>query len=329
MLKIKFKILILFITSVFPSSIRIILMNILGFNVDSKAKLKIFSIIIAKNINIKAYAKIDSFVVIAGLDSLIMNENSAIQRFTYISGNHLFKLNKRGMVGSRCVISAGAGDIEIGEYSALAPRSSIYTHGTFLPVTLGYPTTNKAVKIGDYCWIMQNSSIGPGVSIESNSIILPGSSIVKNVPGNLVVYDTPTQRKSFPIYFFRKKPDDTELINLIKEITVNYLTTLKSKNIKLDFTTENEAINIKYMKNKYYKILFSKITPQSLAYDEKIVYIYFYFEIDLEIMKSRNYICYDFKKIIKSYTKLPEFLKEFDDFAFNNYGLKFIDADYF
>ncbi len=40
------------------------------------------------------------------------------------------------MVGSRCVINAGAGDVEIGEYSAFAPRSSIYTHGTFLPATL-------------------------------------------------------------------------------------------------------------------------------------------------------------------------------------------------
>ena len=177
----KIKIIILIITTIFPSSIRIMLMNLLGYKINRNARLKIFSVILAKDIRIEAFAKIDSFVVIAGLDRLIMREYTAIQRFTYISGNHLFKMNKRAMVGSRCVISAGAGDIELGEYSALAPRSSIYTHGTFLPITHGYSRTNNGVKIGDFCWIMQCSSIGPGVIIDSNSIILPGSSIVKNI----------------------------------------------------------------------------------------------------------------------------------------------------
>ena len=226
----KIKNIILVISTIFPSSIRILLMNLLGYKINRKARLKIFSIILAREISIEAYAKIDSFVVIAGLDKISYERIYAIQRFTYISGNNLFKINKRSMVGSRCVINAGAGDVEIGEYSAFAPRSSIYTHGTFLPATLGYPTTNNGVKIGDYCWIMQGSSIGPGVIIESNSIILPGSSIVKNIPANVVVYDTPTQRKSFSIYFFKRKLDETELISLIKEITINYLNELKSNN---------------------------------------------------------------------------------------------------
>ncbi|MDP2365762.1 MAG: hypothetical protein Q8M94_18585, partial [Ignavibacteria bacterium] len=250
----KIKIIILIISTIFPSNLRIRLMNLLGFKINRKAKLNIFSVILAKEINIGAYAKIDSFVIITSLNKLVMEEYTAIQRFTYISGNYLFRLKKRAMVGSRCVISAGAGDIEIGEYSALAPRSSIYTHGTFLPATHGYPRTNNGVKIGDYCWIMQNASIGPGVIIESNSVILPGSSIVKNIPGNMVVYDTPVERKKFPIYFFKKKLDETELINLIKEITVNYLNTLKSNNNKIDFTVDDEVITINYNKNKNYKI---------------------------------------------------------------------------
>ena len=323
----KIKFIVLAITMIFPSSIRIILMNLLGFKINRKAKLHLFSFIYAKDIRIEAFAKIDSFVIIAGLDSLVMYENSAIQRFTYISGNQLFKLNKRAMIGSRCVINAGA-DVELGEYSALAPRSSIYTHGTFLPATHGYPVTNNGVKIGDFCWIMQNSSIGPGVTIGSNSIILPGSSVVKNIPGNLVVYETPFERKKFPIYFFKKKLDDTDLTNLIKEITVNYLNTLKSENNKMDFTIDNEVINIKYKKNKNYKIFFSKINSTSLTYNKEVTHIYFYYDLDIEMMKSKHYVCYDFKGIIKSNVKLPEVLNKFDNYAFSEYGLKFINIEY-
>jgi len=322
------KIIILAISTIFPSGLRILLMNLMGYKVNRKARLKIFSVILATDISIEAFAKIDSFVVIAGLDRLVMQEYTAIQRFSYISGNHLFKINKRSMVGSRCVINAGAGDVEIGEYSAFAPRSSIYTHGTFLPATLGYPITNKGVKIGDFCWIMQGTSIGPGVIIESNSIILPGSTIVKNIPDNVVVYDTPTQRKSFPIYFFKKKLDDTELLDLIKKITINYLNTLKLKNKKLDFTIHNDVINVKYKKNKNYKIFFSKINSTVVNHNKNETHIYFYYDLDIEMMKNKQYICYDFKNIVKSYPSLPAILNKFQDYAFAYYGLKFIDIDY-
>lgn len=304
-------------------------MNLIGYKIDRSAKLKIFSVILVKDINIGAFAKIDSFVTIAGLDKLVMKEYSAIQRFTYISGNHIFTMNKRAMVGSRCVINTGAGDVEIGEYSAFAPRSSIYTHGTFLPATLGYPKTNNGVKICDNCWIMHNTSIGPGVTVESNSIILPGSVIQKNIPDNIVVYDTPIQRKSFPLYFFKRKLDNGELVNLIKEITINYLTTLKSSHKKMEYTITDDALDITYKKNEIYKILISNVNSIQSTYDKKTKNIYFYYDLDLDLLKSKNYICYDFKRIVKSYATLPELLNKFDDYAFFNYGLKFIDIDYF
>jgi acetyltransferase-like isoleucine patch superfamily enzyme len=324
----KIKILILAVSAIFPSNLRIRLMNLLGCNINLLAKLKLFSVILAKDINIGAFAKIDSFVIIAGLDKLVIQEYSAIQRFTLISGSHSFNIKKRAMVGSRCVINAGAGDVEIGEYSALAPRSSIYTHGTFLPVTHGYKKTNKGIKIGDYCWIMQNTSIGPGVEIESNSIILPGSSVVKNIPDNMVVYSTPVEQKKFPIYFFKKKLDDNELADLIREITVNYLNTLKSDNREFAYSIDKDLINIEYRKYKNYIIQFTDIKPNSPDISDGRTHIFFYYDFDIGLMKSRQYVCYDFKRIINSYPKLPDILTGFDDYAFFNYGLKFMDVNY-
>jgi acetyltransferase-like isoleucine patch superfamily enzyme len=324
----KIKFIILALTIILPSNIRIILMNLLGFKINRKAKLKLFSVILVKDLQIDAFAKIDSFVIIAGLDRLVMQEYSTIQRFTYISGNHLFKMKKRSMIGSRCVINMSAGDVEIGEYSALAPRSSIYTHGTFLPSTMGYPFRSSGVKIGDFCWIMQSSSIGPGVIIDSNSILLPGSAIIKNIPGNMVVYDTPFERKKFPIYFYKRKLSETELIELIKEITVNYLNILKLNKNKIIFTINDDVINIKGRKNHNYKIFFSKINPAILTDNKEVTPIYFYYDLDIEMMKNNQYICYDFKNIIKCYPKLPPFLNKFDDYVVAEYGLQFLKVDY-
>lgn len=320
----KLRLIFLVVSSIFPSAVRVLLLNLLGYKVSRKAKLKLLSIVLAEEIHIAAFAKIDSFVLIGNLKKFIMDENSAIQRFTYISGNYFFRINKRSMIGSRCIINLGAGNLEIGEYSAIAPRSSIYTHGTFLPATHGYPVKSLGVKIGDYCWIMQNTSISPGVSIGSNSIILPGSVIVKSIPENMVVFDTPVKRKSFPIYFFKKKLDDIELTNLIKEITINYLEKIKLTNIKLNYSLNDEFIFITYNKKKYYKIIFSNKIAVALPLNDKVTHIYFYFDFDLNIMKNKQTICYDFKRITKCYIKLPEILNKFDEYAFADYGLKFI-----
>ena len=56
--------------------------------------------------------------------------------------------------------------------------------------------------------------------------------------------------------------------------------------------------------------------------------IRFYYDLDIEMMKNKQYICYDFKNIVKSYPSLPAILNKFQDYAFAFYGLKFIDIDY-
>jgi hypothetical protein len=104
---------------------------------------------------------------------------------------------------------------------------------------------------------------------------------------------------------------------------------LKSRNSSLDFTVDYNVINVTYQKNKKYKILFSEINSSTLPVKTEITQIHFYYDFDLDTIKNKKYVCYDFKRIIKSYPELPEVLDEFDDYAFGYYGLKFMDTDYF
>jgi len=310
--------------SFLPSAIRIFLLNMMGHNISRSAIIKPLAILMSKKIVIEENCKIDSFAVITGLKSLVMKKASAISRFSYISGGNLLYLDKRSLVGSRCIINTGSGDVTFGEYSVLAPRSTIYTHGTFLPVTHGYSKKNKGVQIGDYTWIMQSTSIGPGVNIGSNAIILPGSIIVKDILNDSVVYDTPTDRRIFPIDLFKKKLSDDDLKELIKEITRNYLNELIKKRKLISFEEFDNHFNIN-TKNLKFKVYIKP--PEVFSIHAKVENIndcYFWFKMEDKLLTPSKHFILDFHRIINSNVNPPVIFKDYQSFMFYEYGLKFI-----
>lgn len=311
---------ILLILSVFlPGRFRILLLNYLGYKVSLKAKLAPFSIIFAKDVLIEANARIESFTVIAGLKSLTMGSSSSISRFTYITGNGNLNIKNRAFIGSRCILNTNCGDIQLGEYSALSPRSTVVTHGTFLPVTHGYSFKNKGVSVGSYTWIMQNTSIGPGVTIGSNTIVLPGSVVVKQVKDDTVVYDTPVDRKTFPMGMFKKELTIDNLDNLIKEITISFMEYLiKKKRIASYILKENE-IQIKSKKQNLV-IHFQKPTINCTDQNSS----YFSHNIDSKIIDNNKVFILDFYNLLCSNVSTPKILTGYNEYMFYHYGLKFL-----
>lgn len=300
----------------------------LGYQVSNKAKLGLFSVVLSKEIIMEEGSKLDSFSIITGLSYLVLRKGSGISRFTYISGGNKLELGQRSLIGSRSIINSSSGDVVFGEYSVLSPRSTIYTHGTFLPVTHGYSFKNKGVTVGDYTWIMQNASIGPGVNIGSNVIVLPGSVIVKAIPDNLVVYDTPVERKTFPINLFKKELTNPDLEILIKNITIHYLNKLKGTNTVKAYVDHNSHIAVR-AKNKSIIIHFCNPPKKGLKKNnETSVNCYFWYDVETDMISSSTEFILDFRKIIYSSANPPKELRGYNAFMFYEYGLKFISNDY-
>lgn len=317
---------VLMLLSVFlPGKIRIFFLNILGHEISSKAILGSFSILLVNKMYIGEGAKIDGFSFIVGLKTLTMKQASGISRFTYISGGGNLRLNSRSLIGSRCIINTGSGDVTFGDYSVLAPRSTIYTHGTFLPITHGYSGKNKGVQIGSYTWIMQNSSIGPGVKIGSNIIVLPGSTIVKEIQDNMVAYDSPVERKSFPIALFKKELSDNDLEKLIREITISYLKYLLEQKKIIDFEViENEIKVLTKKGDKLIIHLLSNSNIEKINIKKGIVYCFFGYNLDKNLLMNNKTYVLDFLNIQKSLCKPPKIIKDIEAYMFYEYGLKFI-----
>ena len=102
-----------------------------------------------------------------------------------IHNNVRFLVIKNITIGSNTTINSNTlldsrGGIIIGSNTMIGSNSKIYTNGHDVD-DLNFKTTTKSVNIGDNVVIFPNVIIMPGVTINNNSVILPGSIVIKNV----------------------------------------------------------------------------------------------------------------------------------------------------
>lgn len=77
--------------------------------------------------------------------------------------------------------------IKIGSYVRISRGVIIETAGLNLTVPPPYPHVSKEITIGDGVWIASNAVILGGVTIGENSIIGAGAVVSKNVPPNSIM----------------------------------------------------------------------------------------------------------------------------------------------
>lgn len=86
----------------------------------------------------------------------------------------------------------GQGEIEIGDYSILAPGVGIISANHDLYDTKSY--IKGKVKIGRYCWIGMNAVILPNVELGDHTIVGAGSIVTKSFPeGYCVIAGNPAK----------------------------------------------------------------------------------------------------------------------------------------
>ena len=117
---------------------------------------------------------------------LTIGANTIISYGNQIKGGASFTCGDNCFLGIHCLIHC-AEDITLGFYSGLGPRCTVYSHGSFLPVTMGYPVKFAPIVIEDYVWIAMEVTVMPGAHIERNCIINPGVVIQGRVKSNSLV----------------------------------------------------------------------------------------------------------------------------------------------
>ena len=104
---------------------------------------------------------------------LSVGANTILSYGCQIKGEAGFSCGDSCFFGIHCLIHC-VEDVTFGFYSGLGPRCTVYTHGSFLPVTQGYPARFAPVVVEDRVWVAMSVTVMPGVHIESDCIVNPG-----------------------------------------------------------------------------------------------------------------------------------------------------------
>jgi len=205
-----FKALLQYLAFFFPSPVNLWLHRLSGAAVASGVRIHPFVLLRAKHVSIDRKARIKMGTMI-DVHSFRLGQKSSIGFFTLVKGESDLLIGDACLIGPRSTIDCTR-TVRMGYYASLGPRSVLYTHGSFLPVTWGYPAKFEEVEIGDQVWISMNVTIGPGVRVGRGSLILPGTVLLEEIPEDRMVMGASPNLKMLPLGLVYTKPEEFETL---------------------------------------------------------------------------------------------------------------------
>lgn len=171
------------VASIFlPSWVCRFLYRCVGHTIGKNVRLPLFSYVHAQRIELGNDVDIRRFVFISVAELRIGN-NTIISYGTQIKGEKDFQAGDNCFLGPQTIIHCDE-SVRFGFYSGVGPRCTIYTHGSFLPVTLGYPAVFEEVVLEDFVWTAMGVLFLPGSRVGRNCLINPGVVVSGTIPAN-------------------------------------------------------------------------------------------------------------------------------------------------
>lgn len=315
------KTILLLIATFFPSKLRIGLLKVLGFKIDWKCKIGVFSLLLAEEIEIGRMSKIGSFSIVKCGKKLVLKEYAEIAPFVMIYGDSSLYMDSATYIGPRAVLNISK-DITMGFYSAVGPGSYLYTHGVWLPYTDGYPRKFEPIILKPYSWVPARVFISPGIVIGENTIISPGQSIFKNIPDNVYYTGNTSNKQSVPISLIKNNsPVYIRIIDLLQEFNKSVL---NNKVLSFYEDLDKQSLNATLLfNNKTYTLVVFKhdCIGINVIDNKKKNHIYFFPKI-MSFEKITHDNCFLFNPLVCSKPK-EKITKSLHLFFEKECGLRF------
>jgi acetyltransferase-like isoleucine patch superfamily enzyme len=150
------------------------------------------SAVMGRTVSIGEYSEIRPLTVIICDGDVAIGAYTVVSSLTLAYGCASFSLGDHCYIGPQCLINVDE-DVRVGSVSAIGPRSVLFTHGSFLPVTEGYWTKLGGVTIGGHVWLAAGVFVHPGVRIGDEVFVNSRSVIAEDVPGGVVAVGFPAK----------------------------------------------------------------------------------------------------------------------------------------
>lgn len=182
--------------------------RLVGHKVGRNTKLPFFSFVCANRLELGNDVDIRPFVFVS-VSELTIGSNTIVSFGCQIKGEKGFHAGDNCFLGPHTIIHCDE-NVRFGFYSGVGPRCIIYTHGSFLPVTMGYPAVFAEVVLEDFVWTAMGVLFLPGAHVEQNCIINPGVVVSGRVPAGTRLQMSPEAVKHIDqvklLRFSRRSP---------------------------------------------------------------------------------------------------------------------------
>lgn len=169
-----------------------VLRRFCGARVGKHVAIGWFATIAAREIELGDYAAVRAATLIR-LDGVFrLGRQSEISNFCLIYGASDLEIGDQCYIGPQCLLNCDE-PVRMGYYSALGPRSMVFTHGSFLPFTQGYWVKLAGVTIGSYVWCAAGVFLHPGVEIGDECFVNSRSVVTQSIPPGSVVEGNPAR----------------------------------------------------------------------------------------------------------------------------------------
>ncbi len=211
---------VMVLSTFLPSRLRVVLFRLLGFDIGKRVTISPMSLIVADEIALGDYACIKPLTLIR-VHRLEMGRYSIIASLSVIFGESSLRLSDRARVGHANLLDCTE-SIHLGDYCGLGPRNTLYTHASWLPITLGYPNNRRPIKLGAYVWTGINVTILPGATTGDHVFVHANLVLSGRVEGRRRI----TAKGCAPIEKMRKPMDLEAATNRMVEAVSEKLSVL-------------------------------------------------------------------------------------------------------
>jgi acetyltransferase-like isoleucine patch superfamily enzyme len=169
-----------------------VLRRFAGARVGKHVAIGWFASIAAREIELGDYAAVRAVTLIRLDGAFRLGRQSEISNFCLIYGASDLAIGDQCYVGPQSLLNCDE-PVRMGYYSALGPRSMVFTHGSFLPFTQGYWVKLAGVTIGSHVWCAAGVFLHPGVEIGDECFVNSRSVVTQSIPAGSVVEGNPAR----------------------------------------------------------------------------------------------------------------------------------------
>ncbi len=192
----------------FPPPINVWLHRFYGARIGRHTNIHIGVLLVVKKLEIGDESKL-RFGTFVKCHSFQIGRKCILGYFLIVKGLTDLKTGDACTIGPKTMINCDH-PVTLGYYCGIGPGCTLFTHGSFLPVTKGYRTHFGPITLKDMSWVSMNSVVGPGVTVESGSTTMPGTVLIESIKANKIVVGDPAKFRVGPQFLNLKIKNNLE-----------------------------------------------------------------------------------------------------------------------